>query len=366
VQLDRPIRVADGLAVVVISDNEVLVEFGTRSRPSELLRDEDLSGTVGVLFRRLLRGPASPTDLVGGLPDAEATPLLAAIEGLLDDGLLVDGQTSPTEQYLGYTHTGRTSLSALAVAIVGVGPIGMRVAHGLLQQGLGKLILLDEREADDAWHRLLPVSARPERAAGATVQEVAAAAFGAMGHADIKAQTSARGRHELQTAIAQADLTIVAFEQPSLWLNHLVNRYCLREGKPWLLLEIDGDIGRIGPLFVPPDTGCFNDYNTLAEAATAGRAAFDTYRQLQRDYRPSSFFVGLPAYADIVAGHGAMAATQFLLRGTSFAVERVMSINFDRAVIDVENVLKLPRCPVCGPQKRLYQPVFPAGLAQSA
>jgi bacteriocin biosynthesis cyclodehydratase domain-containing protein len=157
----------------------------------------------------------------------------------------------------------------------------------------------------------------------------------------------------------------VAFEQPSLWLNHVINRHCLRQSKPWLLLVLDGDIGRVGPLFVPPDTACFNDYSTLVDAATAGRTAFDTYRHLQTDHEPSSFFPGLPSHAEIVAGHGSLAATQFLLRGSSFAVGRVMSINFDRATIDVEDVLKLPRCPVCGPQKRLYQPTFPAGLANS-
>jgi len=27
--------------------------------------------------------------------------------------------------------------------------------------------------------------------------------------------------------------------------------------------------------------------------------------------------------------------------------------------IDVEDVLKLPRCPVCGPQKNPYRPIFP-------
>lgn len=364
VQQNREIKVADGLTVVLISDNEVLVEFGTRSRPSELLRDEDLNGSLGRLFRRLLRGAATPAELIAQLPASEAGSMMEAIEGLLEDGLLVDVEANPTDQYLGYTHTGKSSLAPLTVAIVGTGPIGMRVAHMLIQQGLGQLLLLDDRDADDTWRRSLPVTGpRPVSDAAAPVQDLAAELLRGAGNTQISTLSSRRDSTGLETAIEAADLVIVAYEQPSLWLNHTINRACLNHGKPWLLLCIDGDIGRVGPLFVPPDTACFNDYSTLLDAAIAGRAAFDTYRRMQLDERASSFFQGLPSYAEIVAGHGALAATQFLLRGSSFAVGRVMSVNFDRGTIDIEDVLKLPRCPVCGPQKRLYQPAFPAGLA---
>ena len=37
---------AGGLDLVFISDDELLIQFGIRSRPSELLRDADLTGIL--------------------------------------------------------------------------------------------------------------------------------------------------------------------------------------------------------------------------------------------------------------------------------------------------------------------------------
>ena len=45
---------AEGLDFVLVSENELLVQFGTRSRPSELFRDDDVSGVIGKVIGELL------------------------------------------------------------------------------------------------------------------------------------------------------------------------------------------------------------------------------------------------------------------------------------------------------------------------
>jgi hypothetical protein len=47
------------------------------------------------------------------------------------------------------------------------------------------------------------------------------------------------------------------------------------------------------------------------------------------------------------------------MRGTSHLLGRVMAIDFDGMRIDVEDVLKLPRCPVCAASRAPYRPPFP-------
>ena len=74
------------------------------------------------------------------------------------------------------------------------------------------------------------------------------------------------------------------------------------------------------------------------------------------------FLTGLPAYADIVAGNASVAAVHYLVRGTSHLLGRVMIIDFGGMRIDTEDVLRLPRCPVCASRRPPYRPPFPEGV----
>ena len=164
----------------------------------------------------------------------------------------------------------------------------------------------------------------------------------------------------IERAVTEAEFVVLALEQPDLRTAHLVNRFAIRERRPWLLTNIDGNLGLVGPLFLPVETACYNDYRTLAFAATPNRGMARKHREHLLQHRGTgSFFAGLPSYVEIAAGHASLAIVHYLLRGTCFALGRVMVIDFDRMQIDVEDVLKLPRCPVCGTQKSAYRPTLP-------
>jgi len=124
----------------------------------------------------------------------------------------------------------------------------------------------------------------------------------------------------------------------------------------------EGNFGLVGPLFLPIHTACYNDYQVLAEAATPSPAIARKHRQYIEHRAVGSFFPGLPAYAEILAGFSALAVVNFLLHGTSFALGRVMVMDFDRMAIEVEDVLKLPRCPVCSREKSAYRRPFSPDL----
>ena len=94
------LRVAEGLDVVVISADEVLIQFGSRSHPSELLRDSDSSGAMAVIFSRLLHSPATPSELLTLVPAIHRSGAAALVSDLVSRGILAGVECSPVDQYL--------------------------------------------------------------------------------------------------------------------------------------------------------------------------------------------------------------------------------------------------------------------------
>lgn len=354
--------ISEGLDLVLISENEVLVQFGTRSYPSELLRDTDMTGILGKLLSRLLQSPITLDDLLSDISPDDRAAVQSLIDDLLLRGILTDIRKSPVQQYLNYTFTGESGLAEYTISLLGTGPLGARLAYSLLQHGIGRMTLLDDRKGDDLWYTFLPFGPRLRTDSDFTNVALRDRLHlaGFTNVESLEAQCDAAG---IEMAVARSNLMVLALEQPNLHLAHLVNRFCIRDRKPWLLVTIDGNFGLIGPLFLPVHTACYNDYQTLADAATPSPEMARRYHQHILQRRASSFFPGLPSYAEIVAGYASLAIVHFLLRNSSFALGRVLTIDFDHMLIDVEDVLKLPRCPVCGGEKSAYQPPFSAEIA---
>jgi bacteriocin biosynthesis cyclodehydratase domain-containing protein len=357
---DAVIAIAEGLDLVLLSDDELLVQFGTRSRPSELFRDADLTGLLRRTIGRLPdEGPILLTELISSVPEDQRSDAVALMNELLDRGIVTDLDCSPVEQYLNYTLTGTSALARQSVSIIGAGPIGARIAHSLLQHGVGRVVLLDDRKADQLSSSFMPLGLTPSKAQnGYASYAVRDWLSGARCSGAVECLEAGMDSVGVEASVEKSELTVLALEGPDLRLAHLVNRFCVRERKPWMLASIDGNFGLVGPLFVPIHTACYNDYRALAFAATPSVTMARKHRQHLLSRQRGSFFPGLPSYAEIVAGHSTVAAVHFLLRDTCFAVGRVLVIDFDTMTIDIENVLKLPRCPVCGAEKSSYRPVF--------
>jgi len=307
---DLEVVVAAGIDLVLLSRDEVLVQHGTRSRPSELFRDDELTGLLGALVESLRHGPVSVSDLVGSAASEQQDEARRVVEELFDLGVLADARRDPAEQYLRHNFEGDRVLGGLAVSVLGAGALADRIALILLEHGV---------RVEDG---------------GAGVD------------------------------FDPGCLTIVALDRFELRLPHLVNRVCLQRRRPWLFAALDANRGLIGPLFIPPYTACFNDYWTLVAATTPSLEMANAYRRKARIR--SEGFPGLPVFADVVASHAALAAIHFLLRDTSFAVGRQVVIDFDGLRIDVEDVLKLPRCPVCSGDRPTRRAVIEPEIAAPA
>ena len=105
------VSIAEGLDVILIDDNEALVQFGTRSRPSELIRDSDLKCILGKIIRPLLNDSKKLGALLSGLHEEERAEARKLIADLIESGILTDSTYSPIQQYLNYTFSGDSELA---------------------------------------------------------------------------------------------------------------------------------------------------------------------------------------------------------------------------------------------------------------
>ena len=359
--LDTLLCPASGLDLVLISEDELLVQFGSRSRPSELFRDNDLTGVIGILVRELRSRSVSLHMLLSLVHPDHQAEARNFVESLMAQGVISDVACDPVRQYLRYTLTGDSELGNRRVTMIGAGPIAARVARNLLLVGVGDLRLVDTRRVDEAWQAAVPLGTPHASDIGLPASLLLAQRLREVGHEGVQCMDWADGL-AVGSAVDWAHLVILALEGPNLQLAHAVNRACVRSQRPWLQVVVDGNLGLIGPQFCSPDTACFNDYQTLLHAAAPGGAMAQRYRRHLLAHPKTSFHVGLPAFADVVSGHASIAAGQFLMSGRSPLTGRVMTVDFDGMRIDVEDVLKLPRCPVCATQRPCYRPPFPEGM----
>jgi bacteriocin biosynthesis cyclodehydratase domain-containing protein len=354
------LRIAEGLDAIVLSDNEVLVQFGSRSYPSQLLRDTDLTGILGTVFGLLTAGPKRRDDLLDHVEPEHRAEAAKLVDRLQDAGILARTRTSPVDQYLAYTFTGQTDLAANSISLIGAGPIGARIAETLLQHGIGQVRLLEGRAPDAVWHTLVQARGGDGSPPAGSAQAMLRDRLRDLGYSGVEAVEGDVDDASVARAVASSDLTVVALEQLDIRIAHLVNRLCIAAAKPWLHVVLDGGRSVAGPLFVPGVTACYNDFRTLAEAADASPLMARVYRNHVARRGAATFLPGLPAHAEIVSGFASLAVVHQLLAGTSYLLGRALTISFDRMMIDVEDVLKLPRCPVCGQLRNAYQPPFSA------
>ncbi len=361
-----PLTVAGGLDVVILNENEVLIQHGTRSRPSELLRDTELRGFLGPLMARLVESPATAEDLRQLGQPAHQTDVQQMLDDLLAVGILAPAAEDLLSAYLRYSFGAATPLVGRSAVLVGAGPLGARIGAGLLQHGLGSLTVLDSRQTDEVWNRFAPLGVQANGAAPAA--QALVAALGTNGGPRERVRVCEVGFDDLdglEREIGRHDLLVAAFERPHLRLLHLINRVCLQLEKPWLLAQIDGSFGIAGPLFSPPDTACYNCFRTLLDTTVPSKDMAERYRRHLANGRDPSFFPGLPAHCDLVAGYTTLGAVHFLARRTSFLLGRALMLDFGVMGLDLEDVLRLPRCPACSRSAPALEPPFAARIVET-
>jgi len=235
-------------------------------------------------------------------------------------------------------------LRAAKIAVLGVGGLGSWAALALACCGIGELRLIDgdEIEISNLNRQVLYAEADLGRAK----VEVAAARLGAFDSACRITATARRLESEADIAgfVAGADVVIDAADWPAHDIERWCNAACFAAGIPYITMSHFPPVARVGPLYVPGETGCFNCQEI---AYRREYPLFDVVMEQQRA-KPSPAATLGPA-CGLIGGHVAL-DVMHLLTGLARPSTHGVAHLYDLRTMEVKHdpVVPEPDCPVCG------------------
>jgi bacteriocin biosynthesis cyclodehydratase domain-containing protein len=304
----------------------------------------DAAAAVRVILSAAAQDGSTRAEILDLFPAPDHPDVDRLIQALLDRHILYAGDPPPppasdTEAQLEtfYWHFRATPAVALAnlnrraVAVVGVNHVSRRLVTALRDSGVTNVEVVDytllrnRRLFDDEGERLAtewPSSLPRPRAYEGWSGGLDPQAVGCL--------------------VATCD-----FGGQQLFRDF--NRYCVAQNVPFLPVGLDRLIGSVGPLVIPLETACYEclrarenanlEQPELARAAEDPRAVWQ--RQMLAAFHPSA--------AAVLADLAAMQLTLFLSGVTPYRVGRLIEATLMAPDLRARKVLKLPRCPVCGP-----------------
>ncbi|WP_406135688.1 TOMM precursor leader peptide-binding protein [Streptomyces sp. NBC_01089] len=302
------------------TDDEVLISRGSRSVYAELLRDDAGGGILADLLERL-RTCAGEDELASWARESAPGVSLdvpAVLSHLAQRGIVVPAGSDPAHTHLRTVFPASSApddaLRDSVVTVMGDGTLADTLAGQLATSGATE--------------------------AGATLRRVPAPAPD-----DVP--------EELFTG---ATLVVVALDRPDSTLLHALNDTALRGKTPWLPVYFDGGEGVIGPTHVPGESACHLEFELLTDSSVGFTGHMLELRHARDAHGPAA--TPPPHQVQIVSGLAVEAVVAHLVGSDRITSGRAVRFDFERMEIDYQDVMRLPRCPACGPQRAPYRNPF--------
>lgn len=234
-------------------------------------------------------------------------------------------------------------LEGARVAVLGVGGLGGWSALALACHGIGEMLLLDfdHVERSNLNRQVLYTEddiGRPK------VQGAAErlAAFNSAMQVEAREQRL-DSQAAVQEAIAGADVVIDAVDWPALDIERWVNAACFAEGIPFIAMSHFPPVARVGPFYVPGETGCYECQEI------AFRDSFPLYDVVAEQQRGnSSPAATLGAACGLIGSHVALDIVHYL---TKLAKPSTLGATYicDLRTMEAksEPLVPVPGCAVC-------------------
>jgi bacteriocin biosynthesis cyclodehydratase domain-containing protein len=312
----------------------------------------------GRLLLAALDGNSDRKELEDRFGDDPVRDLLAQLEelGLVEDA--ADDDRIPENviarfdrqvRYFSDISTGPTPSQCQArledarIVVLGVGGLGGWSAWSLACCGVGEMLLIDgDRVEESNLNRQILYT---EADIGRLKAEAAADRLGAFNSA-MRLETipeRLEGEDAIAAAIEGYDVVIDAADWPAHDIERWVNSACFAARIPYITMSHFPPIARVGPLYVPGVTGCFN-CQVISYRRTY--PLFDTAIE-QRRAKPSPAATLGPA-CGLIGGHVGL-DIMHLLTGLSEPSTQGVGHIYDLRTMEVERekVVPEPECPVC-------------------
>jgi molybdopterin-synthase adenylyltransferase len=278
---------------------------------------------------------------------------LGLIEDAADDDLIPEPVMRRFDRQLRYFSditTGPTPsqcqarLEEARVVVLGVGGLGGCSALSLAGCGVGEMLLIDgDRVEESNLNRQILYT---EADIGRPKVDAAADRLGAF-NSEIrlpKIPQAMEGEAQIAEVIAGYDLVIDAADWPIHEIEEWVNGACFTAGLPFITMSHFPPVARVGPLFVPGQTGCF-----ACQLAGHRRSypRLDMVIEQRRANRSRVATMG-PA-CGLIGGQVALDVMHYLTGLIAPSTQGVGHI-YDLRTMKVQHdpVVAEPDCPICG------------------
>ncbi|HEY4779277.1 MAG TPA: TOMM precursor leader peptide-binding protein [Solirubrobacterales bacterium] len=321
----------------------------------ELLESLDGEQTLEQLRERF--GAEAVDDLISQLQELEI------VEDAADDDLLPATELARFDRQLRYfSDIGPRGLTPsecqrrlreAKVAVLGVGGLGGSAAVWLASIGIGEMWLIDgDRVEASNLNRQILFS---EAEVGLLKVEAATARLRSF-NSEMRITSTARrleSEAEIADFIAGSDVVIDAADWPAHDIERWCNSACFEAGIPYITMSHFPPIARVGPLYVPGETGCFACQET---AYRRQYPMFDVAVEQRRAKASPAATLG-PA-CGLIGGQVGLDVMHLL---TGLAVPSTLGSAhiYDLRTMEVERepVVPEPDCPVCGHLQPVAEPV---------
>jgi bacteriocin biosynthesis cyclodehydratase domain-containing protein len=286
---------------------------------------------------------------------------LGLVEDAADDDLISEPVMQRFDRQLRYFSditTGPTPsqcqerLESARVVVLGVGGLGGWSAWALACCGIGEMALIDGDRVEES--NLNRQTLYTEADIGRLKAEAASERLAAFNSAMRIEATAERldGEEAIAAAIEGCDVVIDAADWPAHEIEQWVNSACFAARIPYITMSHFPPIARVGPLYVPGETGCF-----ACQVAAYRRTypMFDVAIE-QRRAKPSPAATLGPACA-LIGGQIGLDILH-LLTGLAEPSTQGVGHIYDLRTMEVEReqVVPEPDCPICGDLPPLDRP----------
>lgn len=302
---------------VQVNPDTVHIRVGPWTGPVYTIQDHDHEAEISEFFG-CIDGSTHVSDLLEQLKSEvdreEVASLLLDLHDrdiLYDRDREVDGVWPHLVLRRRFGQRERRNLSDRSVAIVDCGGLGTQVAADLTSAGVSDVGLFRPVEPE--------TQTQPDPPTADPIE-----------------------LDDISVAVDAADFVVYIANRPYPQIADDIDRACAETGTPWSTAQVHGVDGIVGPTVFPGETAC---YRCFRERMMANVANQDGYRAFASDgLTPAR----LPGLGRMVAGYLSLDLVNLLAFGTGYTAGRVISVDGLGLSVECNDVLKLPRCEVCG------------------
>jgi thiazole/oxazole-forming peptide maturase SagC family component len=167
--------------------------------------------------------------------------------------------------------------------------------------------------------------------------------------------TSVKSSQDIRNLIKGYDLAVLPLDRPSIAIFDWINEACLYEKITWISGVLDAEEGVVGPCVVPFLTPCYKCYELRMKANLTSYQEYIIFEAYLREHSADNLhYGGFQPSAGIVGNLLAMEVIKILNKFEApITYSNVFTINFLTLETKTHEILKLPRCPACGPTKKV-------------